>query len=210
MQNSKVLGIIGLALVLTSLVANHAIGRLKFARPKVLPVETFPTQIGDWKQFGKDLSVDPEVQKVLPTAHIVERTYRNPSGQIVSLLLLTASDYKDFHDPNVCLPGHGWQLSERTAIQVEGRPINRMEAVQQNTKLLVLYWLAGDYMANVPHGLPMQKALSLRKALTGEGGQSLFVRIIATDKEAPEEVVLKFASEVQPAIQTLIDSGKSR
>jgi len=210
MQKPKVLAIIGLAMILTAIAANHTFGRLQYAQPHLLPIETFPRRIGRWKQEGEDRPIDQEVIKVLPTAHIVDRVYRDASGQIINLLMLTASDYKDFHDPNICLPGNGWQLSDRTTFLFQGQNINKMRASQRNTHLLVFYWLPGNYTANIDHGLPMQKVLSLRKALTGEEGQSLFVRVIAAENAASPDTVQRFIADIQPAIQALTEATPSR
>jgi EpsI family protein len=204
MQNTKVLSLTCFALVLVALVSNHALGRIEIIKPRLLPVETFPRTIGDWKA-GKTLPVDPTVQQVLKTARLEQRNYTRSDGKVVDLLLLTAADYADFHDPTVCFPGHGWQLSNRRPISVDGQTINMMYATHKDDgkTQTVYYWLVGNYVAQVPHSLSLQKFNSIRRAITGEDGQSLFVRVIASGEKEGEQTASEFTRAIMPALRQL-------
>lgn len=178
MQNTKILPIIGFGLALAALIANHAFGRLQPAQPHLLPVETLPRQLGGWTA-GPDRSLDSSIRKILPTARIVDRIYTNRSGESVDLLVLSAADYKDFHDPNICFPGQGFTLSDQKTATIAGQTIDTMMAARGADKMDVYYWLAGDAVESVPQGLPLEKVLAVRNLMLKTQGQSLFVRLIA-------------------------------
>ena len=79
MPNGKILSVTACVLVLAAAAADYGLGQVDVAKPHRLPVESFPATIGVW-QGGPIQEVDPEVQKKLATAKIVEREYVNPGG----------------------------------------------------------------------------------------------------------------------------------
>ncbi len=202
MPNRKIFTLIGLALVVMALLADHAFGRLKPARPHLVPVETFPSRIGEWNSI-ETLSIDPEVQKKLSTARMVERVYQNRTGQTVNLLLLTAGDYKDFHDPNVCFPAQGFALTDNRSLKIGKQAMNSMVATQGATSSYVLYWLSGDYAANMPHSNGLKKILALRKLFLKEEATSLFVRVTTNASEGNRLAAQEFAERILQPIASL-------
>lgn len=206
MQNSKIYVVIALIALTGTLAANRGLRRIEIVQPHLLSIESLPHRFGDWKQKGEDRPTDPSVQAILKTARLLDRTYQNSSGESVDLLLMTATDYADFHDPTVCLPGHGWTLGEKKSLSVGSQAMTQMPLVQGDRKMIILYGLIGSSVMGVQNGLPMQKFLSLRKAVTGEGGQSLYVRLIASDTPSGREGAGDLMKEAEPEFMRLVKS----
>lgn len=209
MQNTKIC-LIGLAMVLATLLVNATTGRLQIAQLRLLPVETFPRQIGDWKA-GPDRQIDPDIQKVMPSARIVDRQYSNGAGQSVQLLLLTATDTGDFHNPQTCFPSQGWNLSVPRDIQVQGQKIKAMTAEQDAEKVNVLYWRTGYQEPSPPRSPLLRKLYNLRVGLVGkEEGMPLFVRVIATDGDKSNQALMEFVERIQAPLKALTAANDAR
>jgi EpsI family protein len=197
MQKAPILAVIAAAMSLSAFTANHAFGRLQAMKPRVLPVESFPRQIGDWTA-GDDVPVEPRVQGFLPTARIVDRRYVNSTGQAVSCMLITASDILDFHNPNICLPGNGWELSEQRTLYVGKQSINSMVGTRDGETANVRYWFVGDTAGTVPGSITLTKVFAIRRLLTNEHVSSLLVRLIAPHNSSGDAAIQAFTREIQP------------
>jgi EpsI family protein len=203
MPKNTILAVTGLVMVVATFGANHAVGQLKTAVLRRLPVETFPKKIGDWTCITEQPS-DPKVAAVLPTAHIVDRVYRDARGREVNLLLLTATDYADFHDPNICFPAQGFTLSPAASATVAGQTGRLMTAARDNSKLQVMYWWSGNAGSDTTYGREqVGKLLALRDRLTGKQGQSLFVRVITSDTPGTDDALNTFVTQSAPALKRL-------
>lgn len=201
MQNTKIC-LIGVLMVAATLIANMAVGRLEIATLRLLPVQTFPRKIGEW-QAGEDMAVDPDVMKNLTSAKVVERTYRNPRGQFAQLLLLTATETGDFHNPRSCFPSQGWNLFGFREVKVRGQRIKAMTADQDGDKLQVFYWRTGYRPPPPQRNALRQKLYAFRVGFIGkEEGMPLFVRVIAPD-DGKNTAVMSFLEQIQAPIQAL-------
>lgn len=208
MQNTKILPLIGLALVGAAITANHAFGRLPMATMRRLPVEQFPRAFAGWKG-GADYPTDPEVVRKLPTAKIVNRDYRRADGRQVNLLLLTATEYADFHDPNWCFPAQGFRLSAVREITVAGQSARSMTAERDGAKLDVVYWWNGKVVTEVKWGREqIGKLLTLRNKLTNEQGQSLFVRLVTPAAPESGKLLREFAILAQPEMRKITSNAR--
>jgi EpsI family protein len=211
MRNLQIFQIVGAGMVLAALIANHAAGRVQPPQLHQLPVRSFPRQIGEWKA-GPDNPVDPDVQHQLSTAIIVDRDYKNIAGDDVDLVLITADRTGDLHNPKVCLPDQGWQLSEEKMINVGDQPASFMVAGRGQEQLEVLYWLTGQTRRGKSLPLRFQ---SLRAAVIGiEGdslrnqihGYSLFVRLIAVHTPSGHQALLRFANQILEPLKPIVAS----
>ncbi len=207
MQNNPVCLGIGLLMLGAALSANRLAPRLEMAHPHLLPVASFPRAIGNWR-VSQDTPVDPEIQAKLSTAKIVDRVYTDAGGRSVELLLLTATDYKDFHDPNLCFPSQGFDLKDRRSFTLCGQPVNSMLAARADEKYRVIYWLNGHYMTDFPHSNGLKKILAIRKLITKEDGSSLFVRLLTTDGPGSEQTLKEFGTLIQASVQSLDPSTR--
>ena len=208
MPNNALLPVIGCALVLSAVGADYGLGQMDVAKPHRLPVESFPADIGSWKG-GPVSEVDPDIQKRLPTAKIVERVYTNPLGQHIDLMLLTATEDEDMHSPKACFPSQGWTLSDVHDTQVEGQPATQMTATMDGGQSQrVLYWLTGYYAPDPPRNALVRKASLLRDHFLGaHNNMSLFVRIITPNTPLAGRSLSEFTSALDAPLQSLIGAG---
>ncbi len=134
----------------------------------------------------------------------MDRVYRDARGREVNLLLLTATDYADFHDPNFCFPAQGFTLSPAAAATVAGQTGRLMTAARNDSKLQVMYWWSGDSSTDTTYGREqVGKLLALRDRLTGRQGQSLFVRVITSDAPGTDDALNTFVTQSAPALKRL-------
>ena len=204
MPNGKILSVTACVLVLAAAAADYGLGQVDVAKPHRLPVETFPAAIGGWKG-GPVQDVDPEVQKKLATAKIVERVYTNPAGEGVDLMLLTATEDEDMHSPKACFPSQGWKLSDVHPTSVDDQPATEMSAAfEDGQPQKVLYWLTGYYPPAPPRNAFLQKAASLRDRVVGpHNNMSLFVRMIAPDSPQGHQALADFTTALHGPLQSL-------
>ena len=208
MPNNALLPLMGCALVLSAVAADYGLGQLDVPKPHRLAVEGFPAVVGDWKA-GPVHQVDPDIQKRLPTAKIVERDYTNSTRQVMTLMLLTATEDEDMHSPKACFPSQGWTLSDEKDIQIAGQPMTRMTAdMDGRGKLAVLYWLTGYYAPTPPRSALLQKASVWRTHFMGaHSNMSLFVRITAPDTPLNDRAMTSFTSALQDPLNALVRAG---
>jgi EpsI family protein len=180
--------------------ANYAIGRLEQPKPRPLPVKSFPRQVGEWVG-GEDLPLDPEVKKMLAHATVADRIYTHPSGKTVNLVLVTSTDLQDFHDPRSCFPGQGWEIRDVHPITVGGDKITAMTATRNGQTVDVYYWQTAK-LAKAKGGM-LAKLVRLRSSLSGNEGQSLFVRVSSPKTGTPYQTVRSFTELIQPSLKSL-------
>lgn len=202
MQGAKVLNLIALTFILIAVTADYALPRLAAPRPEALDVESFPRALGPW-QAGADRPVDPEIAERLTTATVVERDYRNAeTGQDIDLMLVTADQDQDIHDPALCLPAQGWDMSAPRALRLSRQAVNEVDIRRGGARYVVLYWLAGYQEPDRKAGTLLAPVLKVRKRLVGNHeGASLLVRIAARQED--RSVAESFASEIMPGIESL-------
>ena len=210
MPNNALLPVIGCVLVLSAVGADYGLGQMDVAKPHRLPVESFPANLGSWKG-GPVGEVDPDIQKRLPTAKIVDRVYTNPLGQSVDLMLLTATEDEDMHSPKACFPSQGWTLSDVKNTQVDGQPATQMTATMDGGQpSTVLYWLTGYYPPAPPRNALVRKISGLRNHIMGgHNNMSLFVRVTAPDTPLARRSLSEFTSLLHAPLQALVGAGAS-
>ena len=208
MPNNALLPLIGCAMVLSAVGADYGLGRLDVPKPHILPVETFPAVIGDWKG-GPVQPVDPDIQKRLPTAKIVERVYVDSRGHKVDLMLLTATEDEDMHSPQVCFPSQGWTLSDIHSTSVDGQPATQMTAdMNGQGRLEVLYWLTGYFPPPPPRNALLQKATVWRTHFMGpHSNMSLFVRIMSPAATLDKQTAASFTASIRDPLNALVAAG---
>jgi len=202
MPKPPVLSLICVLLAATAAVANRAVPRLSTRVLKLAPIAAFPSTLGGWRCVGEKGADTP----VLPTAHIIERVWQDKEGHSVQSLLLTARDYSDFHDPNVCLPLQGFSLSPLRLVRLPGTEQDAfaVTATRQGERRQILYWWPGQPTLRSGAGRDQWgKLLALRDRLTGESGHSLFVRLICPADPYSEARLTRTAAAWESALDAL-------
>lgn len=208
MQNNKIFTLGALALTLFALGTSYGLGKVPVAKPHLLPVETMPRQIGDWKA-GEDRSVEAEVREKLPTARIVDRLYTNPQGQQIALMLVTADERDDIHNPTICFPSQGWQIETLHSLSIGEDRGRLMTAVQNFNKVDVFYWMTGRFAPKRPENALLRQVACWRDRMVGEQeGMSLFVRLMTNHTPQSGELLTRFADQIGPALQVMKAEGR--
>jgi EpsI family protein len=207
MQEAKILRIACLVVAVAALLANHAFGRLTIPQPRRLPVESFPRDVAEWSG-GPDRQFDAMFRRYAPTAAAVDRIYTRPDGTGVNLVLVTATDNVGIHDPQVCFPLQGWQIDDVRTVSVSGDSASIMTATRGADSLRVLYWKTAP-TARAENGLGRVLAYA-RASLAGVRGESLLVRLSTPNDARADAALMRFASDVQPALGPLKRLARTR
>ena len=78
-----------------------------------------PSEVGSWR--GRDMVIDDETRTKLAMGDLLSREYidsHEPSTQ-VQVFIDAAYDTSAFHDPHICLPGHGLKIESQKIVTLE-------------------------------------------------------------------------------------------
>ncbi len=208
MQNTRFLAVSCCVMVFGVAVLEYAVGPLPVPKPRRLAVETFPSRLGNW-QGGAIAPVDADIQARLPTSSIMDRVYTASTGRAADVMLVTASDNLDIHNPKDCFPSQGWRLTNSHDEMVQGQAVTVMDAQLDDQKMKVLYWTTGTFTPPPPRSPLARKALALRaKLVPSHEYVSLFVRLMVPQGTQAEEEINQLAGQVMPPVRSLLESAK--
>jgi hypothetical protein len=209
LQQSKICATVCCIITLFATAADYGFGKLPIAKTYRLPVQTFPTKIGQW-QSGPLIPVAADVQAMLPSAIIWERTYTDTVGRTVDLTLVTSKDNINIHDPNVCLPAQGWQIINREKYTDNGQQITMLDLTQDDQKMRCVFWLSGYYPPKLSNHFWIQDAALLRSHIvkTRESA-SLLVRIISDTSNGNIDAPNIFAKAALPYVNQLTETAEA-
>jgi EpsI family protein len=139
-----------------------------------------PSELGDWRALG-DIRLDAQTEKTLQADSYLLRTYTRGAAPVTLFVAYYATQRSGhtIHSPLNCLPGTGWEWTERDRETVAAADreieINRNVAAQHRHQVLVYYWyqsrgrvVASDYL---------NKLLLVRDALTLHRSDGALVRV---------------------------------
>jgi EpsI family protein len=174
------LPILTVLIALTSVLAARLPTIQSEARANEQPVARLPLRLGQWE--GVEVPVAQDVQRALPTAHILSRQYHCPSG-LANVTIVTGSDATALHDPHDCLTGDGWHFLKEQSRAVDvgapAHPIQVREVLMANgpIRARMWYWYAiGSEVYN--RTLPARLGLFRIRLTEGRGRRAEFVRLI--------------------------------
>ena len=202
------LALAGCALVFGVAALDFIYGPIPVAHPRRLAVETFPDRLGPWRG-GAIAPVDPDIQARLRTSAIMDRQYTTGTGQSADVMLVTASDNLDIHNPKDCFPSQGWVLTNSRDKVIGGQTVTLMDAQLDDRKMTVLYWMTGVYTPAPPRALLARQALKLRSRIVPRHeATSLFVRLMVPNSAGADAEITALAGQVLPPVQALVQSQK--
>ncbi|MCL4191019.1 MAG: EpsI family protein [Thermoguttaceae bacterium] len=109
------------------------------------PLSSLPMQLGDWT--GESIELDERLFNAIGAHTVVNRVYRNPAGQQVSVHLALIADptANPSHYPEVCYPSSGWGVVDRETSKIEApgaAPVSarRMVYEQDRQQVQILFW----------------------------------------------------------------------
>jgi EpsI family protein len=173
----------------TSLIAARLPTIQSEARADAQPAARLPLRMGQWE--GTDEPVEADVQKALPTAHILSRRYESPSGT-ADVTIVSGSDATALHDPHDCLAGEGWHFLKDRPLKVDvassGDPIQVRDVwmVKGPLQARMWYWYAiGPDIYN--NTLRARLGLFQVRLIEGRGRRAEFVRLIVASEGGEEQ-----------------------
>jgi hypothetical protein len=208
MQKSQIYALIASGIVLLTIGLGRAIGQVDIGEAIPIAIQSFPSQIGPWRVVQKVPPYD-DLQEVLPTAQVNEAIYSDASGRSVDFMLLTASRYGEIHDPANCFSWQGWTETGSRQLEVGDQRINEMQVQMQGRQAEVLYWLPDYYHVPTPRsavGRAILRAYEARRP--GLLGQSLLVRIMASNTPEGRQAALDFAQTAEGPLSRLPLQGE--
>src|SRR2546421_240467 len=168
----------------------------------------FPSEVGGWRQLGRDERFDAATEAVLRADDYVSREYAADDGRTASLYVgyyLTQRTGATYHSPLNCLPGSGWELNEPGTVEI--KPANGAPAFEANSyvvqhgsdRQLMIYWYQGRgrAVANEYRDKAYTVLDSIRLRRSDGAMVRLLVPVRGSDAQALESA-RQFASQIAP------------
>ena len=174
----------------------------------------FPSEMGGWRQTGRDVRFDAATEAVLKADDYVSRDYTGEGGRFASLYVgyyLTQGSGATYHSPLNCLPGSGWTLGEPSTVEVkpaDGRApfrANRYVIEHGPDRMLLLYWYQGRGRAVASEYTDKVYTVfdSIRLRRSDGAMVRVLVPIRGSEREA-EETAAQFAAQVAPHLPAYV------
>lgn len=155
------------------------------------PFTLFPTSLGAW-QAGAPRALDPQVESVLAADdyHSVSLS-RAGDAAPVDLFMAWYADQMTggTHDPEVCLPGGGWEIAELGRVTADHPTegpftLNRAVIQQGLDRMLVYYWFE-QQGRRTASGFAAKLQLMVGKVTNGRNDSAIVRLITPLDPEEP-------------------------
>lgn len=197
------IGFVALIFVATAVVIYNKPESTVSAKPR--PLNKALNTMEHWAP-GEHIPYDPEIVKSLKLDDYVNKVFVKDDAMI-SLYVgyyTTAKKIGAAHDPLVCFPGQGWQISNKQKGSVNIPPpidqeidYSTMRVDREGSSTLILYWFQAGTTAHA--STFRQKLATIANRLRGKKEDNAFVRLTCT---------LRGTSESE-CLQTMIDFTKS-
>lgn len=176
---------------------------------KPADLDSYLSRVPGWERHASPVLSD-ELFNELELDDHVNSEYGNNDGKVFLYIGQYHSSHKvgAAHDPLVCFPGQGWEVSGRSSgkILVPGHSGEQsvsyaiMKAALGEKKQLLLYWFQA---ADSNHSTTFQQKLSsFWNTLFGKGGMNAFVRISTSLQNKSEaeakQLLFDFVSDFYP------------
>jgi EpsI family protein len=174
------------------------------------PLNTIPANLAGWAAKS-DEQLSPKVLGVLKPTSYLSRTYWMDRKQIGLFISYHGQQRagESIHTPKHCLPGGGWEFSDRGEALVtfgDGAVnVNRYVVQNGGQRLLILYWyhskrriVANEYTA---------KFYMARDAIAEHQTAGSIVRITLPDRPGAQEDAIGFAAALLPYLQKCFDAS---
>lgn len=173
--------------------------------------ESIPKHVEGWD--GVNQSFDQGVYGILKTCSILQRIYRNGSGENVALSIVYGLDLGDFHQPEICMQGSGWKTMSRKTIWLSPKNEEKHKATvvrlsnDLDSDIVMIYWfyMNGEICAS------MEKQGALMSVIRGgELKPSAMVKF-TTSIDVDEETAIKSASTLSELLgKSIVDMAKKK
>ncbi len=214
---SRIARLVLVSLALLVPIATHHWVELRASTVRRFALERIPSRLGSL-DLSNEEELPPEVLALIsPDAHTL-RLYRDQSGAAiwVYIAFYSGTGSKGAHDPEVCYPAQGWDVSalrNREVTLADGESLNgRLLAANLGAQEeLVLYWF--QPVGRWPQRSPGELALRGVDALAGRSRYAfvrLSTRIAGADpaqQSAAEARIVDAARALAPAVRATVDAS---
>jgi EpsI family protein len=203
------------------LAASSGWGLVRGAPPRPEGLAAFPRTLGPWT-LAEEAALSAEEREMLAPDAYVSWHYTAPGRSPVSLYVALydgpSADGRGAHDPALCYPASGWEVTATSAARLElagggSLRATRLRAHQGNLERETLYWFqpAGRW----PAAPGVEQLVRIADAVAGRRAFA-FVRIsvpVSPEHDAARDL-LEFAAEagwpVRHALAPRAASGSDR
>ena len=174
----------------------------------------FPSEVGGWRQTGRDTRFDAATEAVLKADDYVSRDYAGEGGRFASLYVGYYASQRagaTYHSPLNCLPGSGWVLKEPSTVEVrpaDGRApfeANSYVIEHGNDRMMMLYWYQGRGRAVASEYV--DKVYTVFDSIRLRRSDGAMVRVLVpfrgSEREAAETAA-QFAALVAPNLPAYV------
>jgi EpsI family protein len=185
--------------------------------PLSRPLTQIPRNIADWKMYGDEGVIEPEIMNLLKADDTLSRTYLDPAtGKYASLFIAFFKSQRAGvapHSPKVCLPGSGWvpTTSDVLPITIAERSdpilVNRYIVSKGQERSLVIYWYQTPY--RVIAGELTAKFFTIVDGLRHHRSDTSLVRVIVPVREGSsdsqaEATAVRFIQQIFNPVRTFL------
>ena len=182
-------------------------------------LESVPLRIEEPAFSGKRDPVDEETRKLSGADHCLAINYRDEGGGTVRLYIGAAARTDAwFHIPTVCMPAHGWTMSDAVRWPVwddlpgvdADAQIWRMKLHRTGEEMLVYYWF--HYGSRVVGSRTERRNIRFQDLLAGKRDRPVQIVIlyapIDRDEERSEERIEALVRALWPNIAGVVSFGE--
>lgn len=167
------------------------------------PLESLPHELGSWRAV--DVPLEDSVESMLRADANVQRVYRHPTGELVSLYVGyygTERGGRPEHTPEVCYRSQGYDVVESRTLDVRQSPplhVNEYVVEQGGRRDLVQFWFRSHRRTGMLGGLDQTLDRLLGRLVDGRADGSLVrlsTPVRAGDEAQARAVLAQFAAEI--------------
>jgi EpsI family protein len=177
--------------------------RFRQVDPLAVPLAAIPARVDGWDAAGDEPLSEYVLEKLRPSSYLL-RSYAKQGSRLGLFIAFYSAQRtgETTHSPKHCLPGSGWEILRRDALELPGGPmpvvVNRYSIQNADQKMTMLYWyqsrervVANEFTA---------KLLLMRDALQDGRTGGALVRITVAEQPGSVEAVSLFAAEIVRAV----------
>jgi EpsI family protein len=174
--------------------------------PPDVELANIPLQLGEWS--GEEVEIQDDTVQVLKAHSFINRSYRDPVGQLMGVHLAIWADGSGSlapHHPEICYPAAGWELMARRTTEFStaygNYPIELLQFKRDGQQVVVGVWFQAGASHYVNSG-SLQAQLFL---LWGQKDQPAVIKVMLQSQQptldAAEPEIAGFAAMIVDAIE---------
>jgi EpsI family protein len=207
MSNTQKRYIVAVALlIVTAIVTFGAFSKSTYSEK--LYTADIPLIIGNW--YGREMAIDERTYELLETRDTIMREYTNDVGdKVVIAVVYSIENMRVVHAPDICLPGGGSTICEKTTEVVSFGNVPHQNAVFNNytvgngSEEQAVFFLYKGGKKVTPNPLDMQLDFFINKALRRPHSAAL-IRLssyaVNGDLQSAQRRAKQFATAVMPVL----------